>query len=113
MGQFSERHTVPLEGADKNAAGYPSWEDDMRSFPNLAEFLGRVRYTNGDLRETGSVLIFVDDEQLKVMFKEPNEGRVGFCKMESLEELLGGLERALEGQRIDWRRDKNRKRGYR
>jgi hypothetical protein len=113
MGQFSERRPERVNLEKGDCGGYPAYGDDAQRWPTLTEFLGCVRYLGGEPRETGSILLFVDDDQLKVMFKEPNEGRVGFAKVEDLAGLLEALEGMLEGQRIDWRRDKNKRRGYR
>lgn len=112
MGFFDDRRArLP---ASTTQGGYDEYSADIASWPALTEFLGRVTYSDGSDRLTGSILLFCDQGRLKVMLKEPNEGVVGFSTIDGLDGLLDALERKIAGGSVEWRKDnRTGRKGYR
>ena len=76
-------------------------------YPGLFEIIARQRY-QGNLRETGKLLIFVDCGKACLCLTDRNGGQIAFYKADSIGEALTGLEGQLHAGKVDWRPDKRR-----
>jgi len=84
------------------AASLGSWG---KTYPTLCEFLSTQVWEDGSSRECGSVILFWDREGglWKVCLNCKDTNRVAFVSGESPDDLLKALERALAGDKLDWR----------
>lgn len=74
-------------------------------YPGLWEFLARQKY-KGDSRQTGKLVIFTESGKATVCLIDRQTGQVAFFTHEALDEALLGVEKALQGGTLDWRKDK-------
>jgi hypothetical protein len=80
--------------------------DDLLHYPNLVEFLAADKMDDGASRKLGTVRILVEGGRLKVCFNDNEADRYAYSTVDSLDALLGDLERLLAGDGIDWRQSK-------
>jgi len=87
--------TIVLDTADPGA-----WKD---KYPSLWLFLTAVTYPEGDRRQTGTVLIFLDAGRLKACLSDRECGEVAFVSHATPDGLLEAVEAGLAGGGLDWR----------
>lgn len=104
MGRFSSRAVENGEGAPRG--GYGASGEDLRHWPTLVEFIALDHFEDGSARAPGTVMLFVEGGRLKACFNDKAEGRVAFQVFDSLETILGELDKALASDDLDWRRSK-------
>lgn len=75
-------------------------------FPALAEFLSAVQWDDGKRRVPGSLTLFVEEGLIKTCLNDKDGGNVCFLTADTLEGLLGSLEKGLVEGGLDWRRSK-------
>jgi len=75
-------------------------------YPALFEFLAEPEWAAGEPRETGTMLVFVEEGVFKARMNDRDGGRVAFYGSDSFQGLLEGLERKLKTDELDWRKDK-------
>lgn len=80
--------------------------DFARLYPTLFEWLETDQWDDGSARETTTLFIFADGGVLKVMMKDRDGKQVAFLSADSLDGLLGGLERGLADGSIVWKPDR-------
>jgi hypothetical protein len=95
---------VQLTGSGSGSAcGQPEWAGKAL-YPSLWEWLFASQWPDdGSARETGTVLLFVEGGQLKAMFNDRAQSLLAFMTLGSSGDVLGDLEAALAGGRMDWR----------
>jgi hypothetical protein len=76
---------------------------DLAKFPALVEFLHCEAWPDGSRRQTGTLLVFVDEGRLKACLSDRDQALVGFVTGESLEGLIRAVEEGLQGDHVDWR----------
>jgi len=81
-------------------------EGFAKKMPNLWEFLSATRWEDGAERETGTLLIFVEDGLVKVCLCNRDTGHVGFISARTWAEALVSVEKHLESDTVDWRLSK-------
>lgn len=93
-------------------ASLPKCEDGGKDllfgaqYPNLEEFLRESRWSDGSRRDTGSMLIFLDDGRWKGMLRDRDARMVAFVSAVSFDNVLAALEQGLVDDSLDWRADK-------
>lgn len=78
-------------------------EEFQGEYPALYEWLSRV-VLSGDKREVASLTIKFRDAGVSLCLSAPEEGVVGWHQADSVSEALRGLEKRLDGQKMDWRK---------
>lgn len=79
----------------------PAFRSD---YPALAEFLFNEAWDDGTARQTGSLLLFVGDGALKACLNDREQGLVTFFVGASVNELMSGLDLAMQAGAVEWRR---------
>lgn len=75
-------------------------------YPHLEEFITRIRWEDGTLRVPGSITVFSEEGVFKVWLND-KDARVGCCiSAGTLDDLWEAVERVVQGDGGDWRRDK-------
>lgn len=77
--------------------------------PTFLDFVTLVRWPEGDLRTTGTVLLFCEDGLWKASLHDRDGARTVFVSAGGLLELLSVCDEALAAQGTPWRPDRNRK----
>lgn len=91
----------------------PSDSEFEKKYPALWAFLTDDKWSSGDSRETGSVLLFSQEGCWKAMIKDKDSGYIAFVTKNTFKTLLEALERGLVEEKLDWREDafKSKKKG--
>lgn len=94
-----------LDSDGKGSACTSAFEDEgfHKKMPSLWEFLAASHWEDGAPRETGTILIFVEDAKIKACLCNRDSGHVGFVTSDTLEGLLRATEKALCDDKVDWR----------
>lgn len=77
--------------------------------PSLVAFVGDGRWSDGSLRVTGTVTLFVEAGQWKACLTCRATSRKAFVSAGTLQELLLAAEDGLNRDTLDWRKDGARK----
>jgi hypothetical protein len=81
-------------------------------WPALSEMVCASRWPDGTARLTSSVSLFVFDGVVKGVLNDKDSGLAAWVSGDALESVLDALERGLQEDSLDWRRDgKRTKRG--
>lgn len=72
-------------------------------YPTLADFLGLEAWPNGDKRQTGTVLFFVEDGLWKCCLNDRDGDCYSFLSSESFSGLLSGANENLDRNTLEWR----------
>ncbi len=85
-----------------------AWKDaDFdKNWPHLASWLGETSWDDGTARETGTLLIFVQDGQLKCCLNDRALNRSVFLTTPTLALLLDACEAGLAEDNHHWREKK-------
>lgn len=97
-----------FKGPSDNGAGTsvaPGDQEFEKKYPTLFAFLTDAKWSSGETRETGSVLIFTQEGQWKAMIKDKDSGCIAFVTKNTFKTLLDALERGLAEEKLDWRQD--------
>lgn len=97
-----------IKGPVDNGTGTesaPADQEFAKKYPTLFAFLSDARWSSGEARETGSVLIFCQDGQFKAMVKDKDSGYIAFVTKGTFKTLLEAIERGLVEEKLDWRVD--------
>lgn len=87
--------------------GLPPQPDSLTArFPSLWEFISLASWEDGSPRVPGTVLLFVDDDMVKVRLSDRAQGFTAWVSAKSLEGVLEGCERGLRDDGLEWRKDK-------
>lgn len=93
---------------NKNTGVNPVMRKADEALRTLWEFLMVWRCEGGETRLTGSCTLFSEDGQLKVCFNDRDTGCISFRTLEGLSGCLAVLDELLGGQKLDWRRAKDK-----
>lgn len=80
-------------------------DDFRRSYPILFDFL-TLNGLGGKAREVGTLLLFAQDGKWKAMLNDKDGGNIAFHAADTVESLLGALDRGLKQGTLDWRESK-------
>lgn len=105
------RRSVETGGSSRPESQWSGVDEFCRDFPTLSEFLRTVSWPDGTSRETGTLLLFVQDGCLKACLSDRDAHLVAFASAASLGGLLAALERGLVADTLDWRRTAGAKGG--
>lgn len=83
--------------------------EELTRWPALLEFLTATAWPDGEARQTGSLLVFVDEGTLKACLNDRSQGSVAFVTGRGLADLCDVAEASLQTDSLDWRRSKDRK----
>lgn len=95
-------------GSTNNGAGKAIVASDSefeKKHPTLWQFLTDSSWSNGEARETGSILIFLQEGMWKAMVKDKDSGMIAFVTKNTFKTLLEAIERGLVDEKLDWRED--------
>jgi len=95
------RGDAPLASADC----WPSLDKEAKRFPDLFAFLSCRSWPDGEVRVTGTLLIFVDERagELKACLKDRDSDRQCFVTANTFLDLLAAIEGVASGEKGDWR----------
>lgn len=74
-----------------------------RDWPYLAAFLKDTQWDDGSLRETGTMLLFVQEGYLKCCLNDRAMNRSAFVTAVSIDCLFDLVEAGLETDKLEWR----------
>lgn len=80
--------------------------DFSMEFPGIYEWLARIML-KGKVREGGSLTVKYRDGGVSLCLSGPSEGVVGWHQGKTVQEALEGLEKRLQGSKMDWRERKS------
>lgn len=80
--------------------------DFEKEWPYLSAFLADTVWDDGTQRETGTLLIFVQEGYLKVCLNDRAANRSAFVTGPTINMLFDACEAGLEGDSLDWRKKK-------
>lgn len=75
----------------------------VASHPALHEYMSLPRWADGSVRETATLIIFVDDLVYKACLNDRATGKVGFVTAATPLTLFELLEERLQTDSMDWR----------
>jgi hypothetical protein len=84
------------------------WRDDVfaGSYPALAGWLGETVTEEGAVRQTGTILLFVEGSWVKCCLTDRQSGWRCFLSAVSFEDLLTAADGGLAAGSLDWRPSK-------
>lgn len=82
-------------------------------FPSLWSFLTDIEFDDGTARQTGTVLLVVDDARAKVWLNDRAEGLSCWVSGSTLLDALESADRGLRNGGLDWRASTKTKPGRR
>jgi hypothetical protein len=82
-------------------AAYGSWEKNL---PSLCAFLCDLQWADGSSRVGGKLSIWTGDSLWKGCLADQASEAVAFWSAQDGAALLNAMEKALKGDRVDWRR---------
>lgn len=88
------------EVAELDAASPGAWE---KSYPALWSFLTATAFPDGDRRQPGTILLFLDQGRLKACLSDRECSEVAFVTGSTPESLLERVEVGLASCDLDWR----------
>lgn len=74
-----------------------------RLYPTLAAWMTQEQWEDRTPRRTTTLLFFVERGQLKCCLHDRDAGRSAFLTGDTVEELLGEVERSLAADVVEWR----------
>lgn len=94
--------------AASSTPALPGWEPDeiAAAHPTLWAFLTQDTWDDGSSRETGSMLLFADQGQLKCMLRDKANNACLWIAGASISQLLDVAEVKIVEVGADWRRDR-------
>lgn len=72
-------------------------------YPAVWEMLAAPRYLDETPRLLATLTVFVDDGMVKLCLNDRDQGLTGWAAGVSVQEALVALERALQGDTVEWR----------
>jgi len=78
------------------------------SLPSLAEFLAEVAWPDGSPRQTGTLMVFVEDGRWKGWLHDRDQSCSCFVSNTTLSNLLSALDAGLADEGLEWRPDRPR-----
>lgn len=92
-----------VEGVSDLAVSDARWE---KQYPTLWAYLTTVRWDDGTVRQTSSLLIFAGDSTLKAMIRDRDAGLCLWVAADGMEGLFKALESHLNDPQAVWRLDR-------
>jgi hypothetical protein len=83
--------------------------EGSEAYPALHEFLLMDKWDDGNERVTGTIILFLDGNRIKLMLNDKDCGRVGVVSGRSVYECLEAADAALEDDAVDWRKSRDGK----
>lgn len=77
-------------------------------YPALSEYLALDEYPDGTKRVTSTLLLFVEESELKCCLNDRDQSRTCFVTGQTLSEMLDHLEAGLCDENLQWRRAKGK-----
>lgn len=75
-------------------------------YPALVEHLTILSWDDGKRRKPSSLLLFTEDGLWKLCLTDKDAGRVAFVAGATIQEVAGRLERMLQEDSLEWRKQK-------
>jgi hypothetical protein len=91
-------------GKKKNVKAWPSGDNFAVRFPMLSKFLHDERWDDGTTRRTGTLLLFVEEGQLKACLSDRDGDCYVFISADSVDSLLKEADECADGESGDWRK---------
>jgi len=78
-------------------------EQFLAKYPTLLDHLKSPKYDDGTARQTSTLMIFCENESLKICLNDRDNGRSVFVCGANICEALQSLEDGLCGDSLEWR----------
>lgn len=88
----------------------PGEDSILRNYRELSSYLADTKFEDGTKRETSTLLLFVEDGQLKACLNDREEGATAWVSNNSLVGILEDLEAGLQDNTLGWRQSKGPRR---
>jgi len=87
--------------------GLVTWMDEVFSLehPHLFEFMTETSWSDGKPRKVGTLLLVAEGKVIKCSLHDRDGRRAAWITAESLQELLRRVDKGLEFDTLDWRKD--------
>lgn len=92
------------------SAGPVAPADELDRWAALLEFLSAAVYPTGEPRQTGTLLLFVEEGRVKACVSDRDQAAVAFVTGSGLLSTLSLVEESIREGTLDWRPQKARKR---
>jgi len=89
-------NTKPAEAAWKG-------DDFKDQFPHVSAFWEQATYDDGSPRQSGTIIIFVQDGMLKACVSDRDNGRSAFVTAPTFQALWELIEHGLAEAKLEWR----------
>jgi hypothetical protein len=103
MTMLRKREERKVLGEETTGLRDPEWSVN---YPSLWEQLTATRYPDGSAREPGSLLLFVQDGQIKAMLRDKDQGLCLWATAKGASQVLSLLETMVSDEDTDWREDR-------
>ena len=108
-------HLVRRSGGEDDGRGKkdeaPPPSKTFEKMPALWEFLTASEWEEGETRETGTILIFVEEGRVKACLNDRDQGLVAFTSGVSVEDVFKSADKGLLADTLDWRPSRRGKGG--
>jgi len=108
MGLQDLRNRLSGDNGKGSCKEVPKDEAFGKKLPSLWEFLTAPKYEDGADRETGTILVFVEDGCVKGCLSNRDSGHVAFVSGSDWASMLAKAEKGLASDSLDWRLSKGR-----
>jgi len=106
MGLSNLRNLSGIRDKGSTEANAAKDEAFQKKMPTLWEFLTTRAWEDGTDRETGTLLVFVEEGLVKVCLCNRDTGHVGFISGRTWADALASCEKHLAADTVDWRLSK-------
>lgn len=72
-------------------------------YPNLTGYLTQVKFENGQVRVSSTLLIFSDGESVTLCLNDRHNNRTAFISGATMEGMMDDLEEGLDSGTLDWK----------
>jgi hypothetical protein len=108
MSVLRSRGPLQARVADPGREGVDLW---AASYPGVWEMLSAPLDANGKPRQGATLMFFVQDGMVKACLNDRDEQHTAWSAALSVGELLEVLEKGLQADSLEWRRNKGQIRG--
>lgn len=103
MAKFLQRRAA-ADADDGPCYDVPEPGKPMDKLEALFEFLTLTEWEDGETRERGTLIVFVEDGMWKACLSDKDSGRTCFYSSVAFDQLLAGLDKGLRQDSLEWRK---------
>lgn len=101
VAKYIKRATDAAKG--KSASSVPKDAEFSKRYPAMWEHMTERFWEPGKPRETATVTIFTEADEIKGVFNDKANHRTAFVSADTFQGLLEALEQGLQEDSLDWR----------